>query len=426
MGKRSRSRTVRDLATELNTDIDEVLLVLWDNGFEDMETPTSRVPSRAVQIVTRTLGGPNSENQHKVQFWLDLLKISRADFVSELQRLGVTLPPHASKLPKGTLRRLRAAHKEKLIIQGFSETARLEIPEPTTEQPTRSRTRKPVVSEPVFRTVGTTQVHSYLDVDDIRLIHDQLEIDFRDSGDPIEPPGVKDESGLSSAASRPRTSLGNILKYETAEMAGAALFHSVSLNHAFYNGNKRAALVSLIVFLDRHKLTFTCGEKELFRLAVRTASHGFAEVPSNNPDAEVVVIAEWIRRHTRSITKEERPLKWLKLKKLLVEYGCSFEQPSGVGNRLNISRPGDPRPRGKLDKSRVFRITSQKSPRLLKTQVAFAGDTTEADKTTVHRIRKDLELDLDHGVDSAAFYHGNEIDSFIAEYRSILQRLGKI
>jgi len=63
---------------------------------------------------------------------------------------------------------------------------------------------------------------------------------------------------------------------------------------------------------------------------------------------------------------------------------------------------------------------------VLSVQVAWSGDGTDASRNTVHEIRRKLELDPEHNVDSQVFYHGAEIDGFISEYRHILTRLARL
>ena len=282
--------------------------------------------------------------------------------------------------------------------------------------PSLLRTEAPVA---VFKweTIGRPASVDYLTEDQVLAVHRALEEDARNSGDPISPPGVKDESLLSSAVHRPQTSLGSSRKYESVEMAAAALFHSIVLNHAFFNGNKRTGLVSLIAFLDAHKVVLTCSRSDLFRMTLRVASHALEPTSADNLAArEVLEIAQWSKSNSRVVDRQERPMQWLKLRKRLRELGCECVSAQSVGNRLNISRSIE-------ERSGVLRRPKR---RTLSTQVACAGDGTDAAKNTIHKIRADLRLDDEHGYDSAAFYDDAVVDTFIAEYRDILKRLSKL
>jgi death-on-curing family protein len=133
--------------------------------------------------------------------------------------------------------------------------------------------------------------------DDILRIHWQLVDIFEKDNDPISPAGPRDRGLVDSAASRPRTSLGGFEKYETVEHKAAALFHSLVLNHAFHNGNKRTALVSLLVFLDQNDRLIEVGDDEVFDMVIAVAEHRLGPA-ERNADASVAAIRDWIRKHT--------------------------------------------------------------------------------------------------------------------------------
>ena len=187
-------------------------------------------------------------------------------------------------------------------------------------------------------------------------------------------------------------------------------------NHAFYNGNKRTALVSLLAMLDENDRVLKCTQESLFKFTLVAAQHGLVPAGSNElADREVLEIASWIRNNIRPVVREDRTIRWHKLRGRLAEFGCEMEPAGGVGNRLNIRR-AIPRPG----------IIARRRTKLLKTQVAWSGDNTECDKQTIRYIRHELHLDDVHDIDSGTFYEGSEIDSFIIEYRRILRRLARL
>jgi len=83
----------------------------------------------------------------------------------------------------------------------------------------------------------------YLSAADVLLIHrDTLE---HEGG--IE--GVRDMGLLESAVATPRQQLFGVdLHPSLADKASAYLYH-IAMNHAFFDGNKRAAAMSALVFL---------------------------------------------------------------------------------------------------------------------------------------------------------------------------------
>ncbi|MCC6236791.1 MAG: type II toxin-antitoxin system death-on-curing family toxin [Dehalococcoidia bacterium] len=239
----------------------------------------------------------------------------------------------------------------------------------------------------------------YMDAATVLGIHFKLVEDFARSADPIEPAGTRDRGELlESAVGRPHTSLGGLLKYPTTPMAGAALLGALIQDHPFVNGNKRTAIVSLLVFLDMNDHVLIAEEDDLFDHAFALAQHDIAD--STLGDAEMLASARWILRHSRPIRREERRIRWRDLRRVLAEHGCSFEQRAG--NSIAIRR-------GQY--------------------LAVAGarnDGDELDRTVVRWIRGELHLAERDGVDSLAFYNGDEaIPEFINRYRRTLERLAK-
>lgn len=395
-----RPATVRSLALAAGIDVDEALVSLWDNGIDSVLDPDDVIPQRALSIALRALEIPTGREQSAVSYWLELSGLTRAEFVAKVAEAGITIKPDARKVPKNGVRKLR-----RIFIFTNSESTGLK------GSPAAGVNEMPPL---IWETVGSTCPEQYLTEEAVLEIHAALEEDFRYSPDPITPEGVRDPSLLSSALARPTTSFGDTEKYPTVEMAGAALLHSLVHNHAFHNGNKRTALVGLLVFLDLQGMVFTCNEEDLFKFLIRVGQHSIVPIWADDlADREVMEIAKWIRSQTRKISKEELPLKWLKLKQRLRDFGCEYNPAPGKGNRLDIWR--DVPVAGRF-RPKTERLTSQ---------VYWGGDGTEAEKNTTHEIRRALHLDADHDVDSETFYQGATVDAFIIQYRGILGRLAK-
>lgn len=390
-----RATTVRALATEADLDLDEALVMLWDAGIESVVSPDDRVPARDMARAQRALNVPTRAEETTIDYWLARSKLSREAFVAAAAEVGVAISPGKRRVPKGGVRKLR-----RLFGDGDSAPERVE--------------EREAIPPLRWEAVGTLKAARYLTEDEVLAIHEALVEDFRTSADPIVPSGLRSRNLLASALSRPQTGIGDDRKYPTVEMAGAALLHSLVHNHAFHNGNKRTGLVSMLVFLDKHCMVLTCSEDELFKFVLRVGQHSIVPIGADQlADREVLEIARWIRSNSRKVEQGERPLKWLRLKQRLRDFGCEWAPAGGVGNRINVTR--------KVQRRGFLRQRT----RVLSVQVAWAGDGTEADRNTIHMIRRRLELDDDHDVDSATFYAGATIDAFIIDYRRILRRLGK-
>jgi len=251
----------------------------------------------------------------------------------------------------------------------------------------------------------------YLDAEQIERIHLALEREFASSGDPISPSGPRENGDLlASAASRPQTNAAGSFKYPTMEMAGAALLHSLVHNHPFYDGNKRAAAVSLVVFLDNNGYTILCEEDELADFVLNVTRHEIISIDElesfRRDDAEVVAIAEWINSKKHKIENYRKSMKWRELRTLLTSYGCRFENRRG--NKIKIER------------------VSQEDGSTYICQFGARNLGDEIDRKNIAYIRKSLNLDEAHGFDSEIFHSGKKpIADFIMKYRYTLDRLAE-
>jgi prophage maintenance system killer protein len=391
-------------------DLDTALVTLWDAGVESVLRPGDLIPSSKLNDAREALGLMGTRDIRTVDGWLSELKISRHELTVLLAQAGKHLSNDARRLPKGSVSVLRRHQTESVAaLQVRSERASKAATTP---------------SEPLARlewiTVGKPRADmKYLEFDDVKSIHQQLFDDFLASDDPIDTPGTRSDDLLASACARPQTCLGDVQKYPSVEMAASALAHSVVNNHPFWNGNKRAALVAYLVFLDNHNLAPTCSDDELFKFILKVSQHSLVERGADNlADREVLAMADWTRTNTRVLKKGERTIKWHALRRLLSELGCTSEPMKNVGNRIAITR----------EVERKGRLPRSTRTEVLRTQVQYGDEGREVNKDALRKLRLDLELDEAHGFDSAAFYESEvePVGGFILRYRRILRRLAKL
>lgn len=99
-------------------------------------------------------------------------------------------------------------------------------------------------------------------------------------------PGLRDEGLLDSALARPL----NLAAYGKPDLCELAAAYCVGLakNHAFVDGNKRAAFLAMGLFLyvNGHRLVASQAEATLTVLAVASSEWGEA------------TLAAWLRTHT--------------------------------------------------------------------------------------------------------------------------------
>lgn len=400
----SRPVTVAQLAKRAEMDLDDVLVTLWGAGIDEVDDPDDVLPLKRLEEAKSALGIENPRRQTRINYWLKRTGMTRDEFVEDIEPIGVRIKPNAKTLPKGGLRKVR---------KRYELTPPTESEFTTTEQPIT-----PDEDCPPFEWVdiGVRRELAFLEERDLLEIHNALVKDFASDDDPIAPPGVKSPELISSAVFRPQTALGGDLKYPTVEMAAAALLHSVVQNHAFHNGNKRTGLVSMLAFLDRNNVIATCDQNELFRFTLRVAQHGLVPLSCDQfADREVLKIAEWIKSNSRRVEKGERPIPWLRLKRILKRFECEFGS-AAKGSQLDIQR-----------RATIRGPFGRKRTTTLKTHVAWGGDGTEVARNTLNKIRRDLELDEDHGTDSRVFYADEAApDDFIQQYRTVLRRLARL
>lgn len=240
---------------------------------------------------------------------------------------------------------------------------------------------------------------SFDEVLQVRRRMADLEIATQDafgSTDPLNP------DKLASAVFRQETGGGGHFKYNTVAEVGATLFYGVAMSHSFENGNKRTALVSLLVFLDKNKtLLVDASEDDLYELARSVAAHEIPVQGTRNADSEVAAIASWLRARTRNRVLGDSAMEYKELKGVLEELGCEFEKPEAnfvkIRNGSHMVKTGYPRAN--------FEIAVNE----------------------IKRIRRSLCLDEIHGVDSAGFYAlDSKVDEIVNEYRNLMKRLSLI
>jgi death-on-curing protein len=151
---------------------------------------------------------------------------------------------------------------------------------------------------------------NHLSADRILSIHSLLVEIFASLDDPVSPPGVRDLNLVHSAAARPQTSLGSIEKYPSVIAKAAALFHSLVTNHAFHNGNKRTALLSMVTFLAENHRRLTVSDDDIFEF-VTSVAQGFVpgRQPPNGADDFLGQITQWIEDHSVHLQANARSMK---------------------------------------------------------------------------------------------------------------------
>lgn len=109
----------------------------------------------------------------------------------------------------------------------------------------------------------------YLDLDDL------LSITADATGSPAL---VRDYGLLESALARPVATVFGSDAYPSLHTKAAALLHSLAVNHALVDGNKRLALLAVFVFLDLNGQTLRATQDEAFDLVISVANGSLTDV----------------------------------------------------------------------------------------------------------------------------------------------------
>jgi len=402
---RSKRAKVSELAAETGLGLEETLLALWEAGISSVADPNDVIVGAALKQARTALKVPSRRELKSPSYWKALLKLDDGQFSDLLAVLKIKMGPYATTLPKGSVRKLKTESLKRFAVAAPPLPLSHPVPEPK------------VPPKLQWKTIGHQRRMRMLNLEEVKSIHFALVKDFVAHDDPIDSPGPRDEHLLASAVFRPQTSIGSQLKYPTVEMAAAALLHSLVHNHPFHNGNKRTALVAMLMFLDENGLMLTCSEEDLFKFVLQVAQHRITNPhPNGLADREVIAIAEWLHQNCRNIERGDRPLQFRKLRQILSRYDCEFEHGTN-GSKLKITRT--------VKKQGTFgRVRLQK----LSTNIFYGGEGREVRQNSINKVRSDLELNEDHGIDSAGFYDESPfcVDDFIVQYRKTLRRLAKV
>ena len=120
--------------------------------------------------------------------------------------------------------------------------------------------------------------------------------------------GVKDEAALLSALAVPQHTHEGKDLYPGILVKAAALMRSLIKNHPFIDGNKRTAVLAVLLFLEMNGYTLTMGQSKLVRLATSIANNHYD-----------------VHRIERSLKKEYVPMKEMRERSL---FRRMFRSPS--------------------------------------------------------------------------------------------------
>jgi len=266
-----------------------------------------------------------------------------------------------------------------------------------------------------------------LSADEVMTIHEIRVSDLASSADPISPAGIRSRALLESAVGRQCTSLTGVLKYPDPVDNAATLLYGICNDHPFHNGNKRTALVSMLVHLDRNQYTlFDTSQNELYYLMIAVAGHTLETKSAKREkakhkrrrtaDAEVEAIADWLRDRADRVKRGEKIITYRELRKILGDFGYHLEDPKN--NSIDVIRYD------KVKKGLFPRREVQVRKRV--GNIPWPGETREVGIRDIKKAREICRLREEDGIDSVSFYdYTVVVDSFVNRYRKVLRRLAR-
>jgi death-on-curing protein len=262
--------------------------------------------------------------------------------------------------------------------------------------------------------------------EEVLKIHEVLVADFAASGDPISPPGPRSLDLLASAVSRQHAGLGQTLKYPDPVDNAATLMYGVCLDHPFHNGNKRTALVAMLVHLDKnHMCLQDTSQKELYGLVKGVASHTFGvrtdkrrpekEPPRRPSDEEVSEISRWLKPKVFKLVRGEKPVPYRQLRTLLERRGYTLADPHS--NMIDVI---------KIEHQTASLLRKARLVRKRIGSMGYRDEGTTVSLRDMKLVRRMCRLSEEDGVDSLSFYTDDAvIDAFVNKYRTLLRRLAR-
>lgn len=258
---------------------------------------------------------------------------------------------------------------------------------------------------------------------DVLNIHNFVVKEFAETPDPVTPSGVKDEHLFEAAVFHQHTGYAGALKYPEPKANAAALTYALCNNHAFHNGNKRTALVAMLVHLDRHRFVLRqVSHNELERMIVDVANHSLVSKTSKrrkdnhrDSDAEVGALKEWIDDRANEVTRGERSITYRQFRRILQRF--EFDLDNHGANTCDIV---------KLVKRRRLLGFGEEyiERRPLRHRIGYTRETDIVPVRLIKEVREMCQLQEIHGCDSRTFYDEEAIvDGIVNQYRQVLRRL---
>lgn len=131
---------------------------------------------------------------------------------------------------------------------------------------------------------------------EVQYIAHQLAKKWMEWDEPIPDFSSRYPNILESCLAAPFQTFGKKMLYRNLIEKSSILFFLLIKNHPFFNGNKRIAVTTLLVFLDKNKKWLKISNQELYNFAMWVAAS-----PPDLKDQIVKAIQIYLKKHIISI-----------------------------------------------------------------------------------------------------------------------------
>lgn len=252
---------------------------------------------------------------------------------------------------------------------------------------------------------------------DVLKAHYILSDFFLDKGEEVRF-GILNYDMLASAVHRQYVEYAGVRKWNDPFHLMATLVFGLTKDHAFHDGNKRTALLCLLLGLNMNKRELNVKKSFLELLMVRIASNGLEEYKDfkrfkDTDDPEVNFIAQMIRNWTRARNTRLYTITFAELNTNLSKFNVFLDKPSG--NMIDVFK--------EVEKSSLF-SNQKKTIRKRICQIGFPGWKKQIGDHELKKLLAKVGLDAQHGYDSDVFFNGAvPTYELLEEYKGPLERL---
>jgi death-on-curing family protein len=257
---------------------------------------------------------------------------------------------------------------------------------------------------------------------DVLRAHFHLIDHFSNQGVLLGGIGPRDLNLFESTVHRQFSGFGEHDKWDSQFLVIATLFFGIVRNHPFHDANKRTALLSMLFHLEKIGKCMTINDQELEDFTVDMADRKLERYHLRrnrrkrlrDVDAEVVFVAQWLRRKSRNVDNEYRDISYNRLWTILNRYGYDIVNPQD--NHIDLV---------KIEERREFLVFGAKK-RITKRvrRIGFHSWKSTVPKGVMKIVREAAGLTFERGIDSEVFYNtADPIEYLIGRYETPLRNL---